>query len=77
VLVRRPVKPAALQRQRRREAQPLERVRPNIGCALSHRRFIRNGDAWVGITAKPIAVAALKAFDPARYGSLAFANPCS
>jgi hypothetical protein len=47
----------------------------NIGCALSHRRFIRSGDAWVGITAKPIAVAALKAFDPVRYGSLAFANP--
>jgi Alpha/beta hydrolase domain len=47
----------------------------NIGCALSHRRFIRNGDAWVGITAKPIAVAALEAFDPARQRSLAFANP--
>jgi hypothetical protein len=47
----------------------------NIGCALSHRRFIRSGDAWVGITAKPVAVAALKAFDPVRYGSLAFANP--
>jgi hypothetical protein len=47
----------------------------NIGWALSHRRFIRNGDAWVGITAKPIAVAALKTFDPARYGTLSFANP--
>jgi hypothetical protein len=47
----------------------------NIGWALSHEQFIRNGDAWVGITAKPIAVAALKAFDPARYGSLSFANP--
>jgi hypothetical protein len=47
----------------------------NIGWALSHERFIRNGDVWVGITAKPIAVAALKTFDPARYGSLSFANP--
>ena len=47
----------------------------NIGWALSHQQFMRNGDVWVGITAKPIAVAALKAFDPQRYGSLSFANP--
>jgi Alpha/beta hydrolase domain len=47
----------------------------NIGWALSHEQFMRNGDVWVGITAKPIAVAALKAFDPLRYGSLSFANP--
>jgi hypothetical protein len=47
----------------------------NIGWALSHRQFLREGDVWVGITAKPIAVAALKAFDPVRYGALSFANP--
>jgi Alpha/beta hydrolase domain len=47
----------------------------NIGWALSHDQFMRKGDVWVGITAKPIAVAALKAFDPARYGRLSFANP--
>ncbi len=47
----------------------------NIGWALSHDQFMRNGDVWVGITAKPITVAALKTFDPARYGSLSFANP--
>lgn len=47
----------------------------NIGWALSHEQFIRSGDAWVGITAKPIAVAALKTFDPARYERLSFANP--
>jgi hypothetical protein len=47
----------------------------NIGWALSHKQFMRNGDVWVGITAKPIAVAALKTFDPGRYGSLSFANP--
>ncbi len=47
----------------------------NIGWALSHDQFMRNGDVWVGITAKPIAVTALKTFDPARYGSLSFANP--
>ena len=47
----------------------------NIGWALSHEQFMRNGDVWVGITAKPIAVAALKTFDPQRYGTLSFANP--
>ena len=47
----------------------------NIGWALSHEQFMRNGDVWVGITAKPIAVAALKTFDPQRYGALSFANP--
>jgi hypothetical protein len=47
----------------------------NIGWALAHEQFMRNGDVWVGITAKPITVAALKAFDPERYGSLSFANP--
>jgi hypothetical protein len=47
----------------------------NIGWALAHQQFVRNGDAWVGITAKPIAVQALKTFDPQRYGRLSFANP--
>jgi hypothetical protein len=47
----------------------------NIGWAMAHRQMVRNGDAWVGITDKPIAVLALKKFDPARYGSLSFANP--
>lgn len=47
----------------------------NIGWALSHQQFTRNGDVWVGITAKPIAVDALKTFDPQRYATLSFANP--
>jgi hypothetical protein len=47
----------------------------NIGWALAHRQIVRNGDAWIGITAKPIDVVALKTFDPQRYGSLSFANP--
>jgi hypothetical protein len=47
----------------------------NIGWALAHKEIIRHGDAWVGITAKPIAVDALKSFDPERYGALSWANP--
>jgi hypothetical protein len=47
----------------------------NIGWAVAHTQMIKNGDAWIGITAKPIAIDALKTFDPARYASLSFANP--
>lgn len=47
----------------------------NIGWALSHKQIVRNGDAWVGITAKPVAVVTLKAFDPIRYASLSWPNP--
>jgi hypothetical protein len=47
----------------------------NIGWAMAREQFIRNGDAWVGITAKPVSVVALKTFDATRYGPLSFANP--
>ena len=47
----------------------------NIGWAVAHRQIVENGDAWVGITAKPVAVDALKNFDAERYAALSFANP--
>lgn len=47
----------------------------NIGWAISHQHMLRNGDAWVGITAKPISVVTLKQFDPNRYAPLSWANP--
>lgn len=47
----------------------------NIAWAVSHTQMLRNGDAWVGITAKPIAVETLKQFDPERYAPLSWANP--
>jgi hypothetical protein len=47
----------------------------NIGWAVAQEQIVANGDAWVGITAKPIAVEALQNFDPERYASLSFANP--
>lgn len=37
--------------------------------------FIENGDIWVGITVKPIALKALQKFNPDRYKSLSMANP--
>ena len=67
----------ALQRQRRRrDPQPVQPVRPQhrLG-ARARASSSRNGDAWVGVTGKPISVDALKNFDPVRYGSLSFANP--
>jgi len=47
----------------------------NIGWAISHTQMLRNGDAWVGITAKPISVVTLKQFDPERYALLSWRNP--
>jgi hypothetical protein len=47
----------------------------NIGWAISHDQFTRSGDAWVGITAKPVSVVALKNFNPKRYAKLSLANP--
>jgi len=47
----------------------------NLGWAMSHDQLVRNGDVWVGITAKPISVEAVKNFDPQRYEALSFANP--
>lgn len=47
----------------------------NIGWAMSHTQMLRNGDAWVGITAKPIAMNTLQKFDGERYAALSWANP--
>jgi hypothetical protein len=54
---------------------PSNRMDLNIGWSISHEEWVRNGDAWVGITAKPISVVALKTFDAERYAPLAWANP--
>lgn len=47
----------------------------NLGWTLSHKEFIRNGDVWVGITAKPVSVVTAKTFNPQRYAALSWANP--
>ena len=47
----------------------------NLGWAISGKQIARSGDAWVGVTAKPVSIATLKAFDPSRYAALAMANP--
>jgi hypothetical protein len=47
----------------------------NLGWAISGRQMMRHGDAWVGITAKPVSVTTLKTFNPTRYAPLSLANP--
>jgi predicted DNA-binding protein with PD1-like motif len=46
----------------------------NLGWTISGKQFARHGDAWVGITAKPVSVVALKNFNPSRYAALSWAN---
>jgi alpha/beta hydrolase family protein len=76
LIIRRPIK-----RTRMSGTVVVEPLNPsnlfdlNIGWALSGDQFMRNGDVWVGFTSKPVAVQALKTFDPQRYGSLSWANP--
>ncbi len=47
----------------------------NLAWGISRRQILRAGDAWVGITAKPVAAATLKAFDPDRYAAVSWKNP--
>jgi hypothetical protein len=54
---------------------PSNRMDLNIGWAISHREWVRRGDAWIGVTVKPISVVAMKKFDAQRYAPLSWANP--
>jgi hypothetical protein len=76
VLIRRPANRARFSGNAVLEPlNPSNRFDLNIGWAISHDQFIRNGDAWVGVTSKPISVVAMKAFNPTRYALLSWANP--
>jgi hypothetical protein len=54
---------------------PSNRMDLNIGWAISHAEWTRRGDAWIGVTVKPISVVAMQKFDPQRYAPLSWANP--
>ncbi len=76
VLVRRPISAGRFSGNVVVEmANPSNLFDLNLGWTISHKEFVRNGDAWVLITAKPVAVVTLKKFNPERYASLSFANP--
>jgi hypothetical protein len=76
ILIRRPI-----QRAKFSGTVAVEMLNPsnlfdlNIGWAISHKRFVADGDVWAGITAKPVSVVALKNFNPKRYAALSWANP--
>lgn len=76
IIVRRPADPARFNGSV--AVEPLNEARGydwSFLWAMSYQHFIDNGMAWVGITHMPQNVDVLKAFDPARYGELSFANP--
>jgi hypothetical protein len=76
VLIRRPAKAAKFSGNVIVELfNPSNLFDLNLGWALSHKQIVRNGDAWVGITAKPVSVVTLKNFNGARYAALAWKNP--
>jgi hypothetical protein len=59
----------------------VELMNPSLGYDLplmwqyAHDAYLRSGDAYVGVTVKPAAVAALKRFNASRYALLAMKNP--
>jgi hypothetical protein len=76
ILVRRPVSAAKFSGRVVVEMMnPTNLMDLNIGWAIHRDEFLRRGDAWVGITAKPVAVDTLKAFNPERYRLLDWSNP--
>ncbi len=46
-----------------------------IFWSYDHDYFTSRGDIWIGITGKPVTIAALKQFNPERYAALSWANP--
>ncbi len=45
--------------------------------SLAQEELLRAGHVWVGVTVKPVAIAALQTVDAGRYGKLSFAYPQS
>jgi hypothetical protein len=54
---------------------PSDKFDADLVWELTRNYLIENGDAWVGITSKPIAAEFLKRFEPKRYAALSWANP--
>jgi hypothetical protein len=76
ILVRRPKDPARFSGTVIVEAlNPSLRYDAAIMWMESQDYFIGHGDAYVGVTVKPVAVESLKRFDSHRYAALSFANP--
>jgi hypothetical protein len=76
IIVRRPASPAAFS-----GTVVLELINPtsnydvDIMWAADHDYFMSRGDIYVGISIKPVVLATMRTFDPARYSGLSMANP--
>ncbi|OMH27753.1 hypothetical protein BKD30_03740 [Tersicoccus phoenicis] len=78
ILVRRPAKAASFSGNVVVEPlNPSNLFDLNLGWGLMHDQLTRNGDAWVGVTVKPVSIQTLKTFNPVRYKPLAMSNPLS
>ncbi len=76
LIIRRPANRAKFSGQVAVEMQnPSNLFDLNLGWTISHKEFARNGDVWVGITAKPVSVVAVQKFNPTRYAALSWTNP--
>lgn len=76
ILVRRPVDPRRFSGNVVVEMlNPTSLFDVDIMWAADQRYFVDHGDIWVGVTVKPVSIATLQKFDPARYSSLSMANP--
>lgn len=76
ILVRTPADPARFSGNVRVEPlNPTSKHDLDVEWEIGHDGFMRAGDAYVGITVKPVTIKALKKFDATRYGSLSMANP--
>jgi hypothetical protein len=54
---------------------PSDKYDEDLVWDLIRDSLIENGDAYVGITSKPVAAEFLKRFNPERYARLSWANP--
>jgi hypothetical protein len=54
---------------------PSDKYDEDLVWELTRNYLVANGDAYVGITSKPIAAEFLKRFEPKRYAALSWANP--
>jgi Alpha/beta hydrolase domain len=54
---------------------PSDKYDEDLVWDLTRNYLIENGDAYVGITSKPVAAEFLKRFEPKRYAALSWANP--
>ena len=76
ILIRRPASPGRFSGRVIVELiNPTSNYDVDIMWAADHNYFMSRGDIYVGISIKPVVLAAMQAFNPTRYAGLSMANP--